>query len=720
MSDPARPRALGSSLARNPDLDIWIRIEPDGTIALRTGKAELGQGIRSAIARIGADELDVSLDRIRVETADSAAGPNELYTVGSMSLEESGNALRQAAAEARQFLLQRAAERLGAPISELEIDDGTIVARGTSRLTDYWQLMGGRRFERRVTGEVRPKDPAHHRWVGRSGPRIDLLSKLRGGAFLHDMALEGMLHARVVHALHAGAQLEAIDLETCRAMPGVVEVIRDGSFVGVVAEREEQAIRAREQLLASARWSKPRGAQSSSDVHADLRARARLSFQVIDGAAVEGPIPAHRPPERARHTLVARYTRPFQMHASIGPSVALAVFEQGQLHVWSHSQGVTVLRFALAEALRMSPDQVRVTHAEGAGCYGHNGADDAALDAALLARAVPGRPIRLQWMRDDEHRLEPYAPACQVDLTASLDAEGRVIDWSHEVLGYTHMGRGLPYGKRSGLRAAWELADPLPPPTPRPRLEPHAGIHRNADPLYVFPNKRVIKHFVADSPLRVSSMRGLGAFGNVFAIESFMDELAEAAAMDPLEFRLRHLRDSRARAVLEAAAARASWRRQRSAGHGQGLAVARYKNSKAYAAIVVDVHVAPDGRLRLERAVIAADAGQIVEPDTLCQQLEGGFIQAASWTLHERVVFDDTGVRNKDWDAYPILRFDEVPELQTVLIDRPDQPFLGAGEATTGPTPAAIANAISHATGVRPRDVPFLRSHSFVLASGFR
>jgi CO/xanthine dehydrogenase Mo-binding subunit len=474
----------------------------------------------------------------------------------------------------------------------------------------------------------------------------------------------------------------------------------------VVAEREEQAVLARERLAASARWEEK--ASLPADAFEDLLARPRQSFPVIDGTPTRDPVSARAETPGAAITLAARYLRPYHMHASIGPSSALAHLDGDRLTIWSHSQGVAVLRHALAPVLGMSPDAIRVIHVEGAGCYGHNGADDAALDAALLARAVPGSPVLVQWMRDDEHAWEPYGPAMVVDLHGSLDPSSRVHDWSHEVYSHTHLGRAIPAQGSSSLVAAWHREPPLPRTRSEPRLEAHAGIHRNADPIYSFPRKRVVKHFVADPPLRVSSTRSLGAYANVFAIESFMDELALAGGRDPLAFRLAHLDDPRGREVLQAAAARAGWRSAGGNGRGQGLAFARYKNAKCYAAVVVDVEVdRASGAIRLLRAVIAADAGEVVDPDGLVNQLEGGFIQAASWTLREEVRFDTTRITSRDWESYPILGFAEIPEVETLVLDRPGAPFLGAGEATQGPTPAAIANAVAHATGLRLRRIPF-------------
>jgi nicotinate dehydrogenase subunit B len=701
---------LPPSLQRHPELDMWIRVNADGTVTLFTGKVELGQGVKAAIARLGAEELDVTLDRVRVQTADTAHGLDELFTAGSGSMEESGAAMRQAAAEARQHLLELAAQQLGVPAPQLQVADGTIGAPGTNHRITYWQLLGGQKFARQVTGRVQPKRPAAYQIVGRAGARFDLPALVTGTArFVQDFTRPGLLHARVVRPPSPGAQLESLDEAPVRRMPGVVAVVRDGSFLGVVAAREEQAVNAMAVLRERAQWSEQETLPSMTDVHTWLLAQPARSFPVVDGVAVDAPVPPIEVLEGAAQTLRATYTRPYHMHASIGPSAAVAEWSAGALTVWTHSQGVYLLRSALAQALGIEADTVRVAHVEGPGCYGHNGADDAALDAALLARAVPGRPVRLQWMREDEHAWEPYGPAMVVKIQASLDDSGRLLDWNHDVWSNTHMARALPYGDHSGLLAAWHRAAPLPRPQPFPMRAYHAGIHRNADPLYAVPQRRIVKHFVENTPLRVSSTRSLGAYANVFAIESFIDELAHAARVDPLEFRLRHLDDARARAVLSAAAERAGWtRRHGEFGRGRGIGFARYKNQKCYAAVVADVHVdLATAEISVERAVIAADAGQIIDPSGLANQLEGGVIQSASWTLKEQVVFDRTRVTSIDWESYPILKLSEAPEIETVLLDQPGEPALGSGEATQGPTAGAIANAVFDAIGVRLRQIPF-------------
>ncbi len=407
----------------------------------------------------------------------------------------------------------------------------------------------------------------------------------------------------------------------------------------------------------------------------------------------------------------ATYHKPYFMHGSIGPSAAVAQVEGDKVTVWTHSQTIFNLRDVVSQVLRIKPEQVRCIHMENAGCYGHNAADDAGLDAALLARAVPGKPVRVQWMRHDEHQWEPYGSAMVMKMQASLDGEGNVIAWNHDVYSTSHGTRPRGRGKTTEMSAGWFLAEPFPRSPAEPSGGRHSGEFRNADPLYAFPARRVVSRFVADMPLRVSSTRGLGAWGNVFAIESFMDELAVAAKIDPVEFRLKHMKDERARDVIKLAAEKAGWKpgpAVRGDGKGRGFAFAQYKNIMGYTAMVVDVEVdRASGKISLKHAWIAADSGQVINPDGLINQLDGGFIQSASWTLKEQVEFDGTRVTSADWSGYPILTFEEVPEIETFLIQRQDKPPLGSGEVTQGPTGAAIANAVYNAIGIRLREAPF-------------
>jgi len=721
-ADESRVRRVSSSLERNPELDTWLRIHADGTVTIRTGKAELGQGLRTAIARLCAEELEVALDQVHVDTADTSQGPMEFMTVGSMSMEDSGTAVRQVCAEARHHMLERAAKQLGIPVTSLRVEAGEIFV-GNARKTSYAEVMAGARFEARVSGEIGAKSPDRYVYVGKPGTRIDLREKLTSGAFLHDLTLDHMLHARVLRPPSYHACLLSLDVEAIRAREEVTAVVRDGSFVAVVSECEASLVALMGELADRASWAETSTLPDSSRLDEFLANEPCESFPVVAGVAVDPETTGPRPPTElpagaeahAGVLLSASYLKPYYMHASIGPSVALAHWTGTDLTVWSHSQGVAILRLALAAQLELDRRHIRVIHVAGAGCYGHNGADDAAYEAARIAIALPGRPIRLQWSREEEHTWEPYSPAALVSLSARIGSDGRISAWRHGTRSNTHMGRAFPAGAGySNFVADWSREAACAPIPAQPRLEHHAGIHRNAEPYYDFGTVEITKHFVRHAPLRVSSTRALGAFANVFAIESFIDELASAAGLDPVELRLRHLTDARARDVLEAVQRHAQKFAELAAPpqgfrRGIGFAFARYKNVKTYAAIAVALQVEPSrGTIRLERAVIAADAGQVIDPDGLTNQLEGGFIQAASWTLEEAVRFDRTRIQSRDWDSYPILRFDQVPDVETVLIDRPGAAILGAGEATQGPTPAAIANAVFAATGARLRELPFV------------
>ena len=694
----AQQANLPGSLNNNRMLDAWLRINPDGSATVFTGKVELGQGIVTALAQIAAEELDLPLARITMISGDTGQTPNEGQTAGSQSIEASGTALRMAGAEARAILVDLAAKRLAAPADTLKVADGVISAPDGRRVS-YAELAGEADLHREATAKVAPKPPAAHTIVGKSVLRRDIPAKVTGGAaYVQDVRLPGMLHGRVVRPPRYGAKLESFDEAAVKALPGVVAVARDGSFLGVIATREEQAIKARDALKRSARWSGGEELPDPANIYERL-----LSLSMEDKVISDKQAPL---PEGATR-IEATYHRPYMAHASIGPSCALAQLENGKLTVWTHTQGVFPLRATMAKALDMQPSAIRCIHVEGSGCYGHNAADDVALDAALLARAAPGKPVRVQLMRDDEFMWEPYGPAMVMRAGAALK-DGRIVDWSYDVWSNTHgMRPGAPDGVN--LLAAWYLEKPKQPAPPRGAPQPAGAGDRNAIPLYDLPRQRITSHLIKEMPLRVSALRTLGAYANVFAIESFMDELAAAAGADPVEFRLAHLKDPRAKAVIEAAAKAAGWKagRNGTGSSGRGIAFAKYKTLATYVAVVVDLEVDPEsGRIKVPRAYAAADAGLIINPDGLTNQIEGGIVQSTSWTLHEQVRFDKSGIRSRSWDSYPILTIQEAPTVSTVLIDRPSEHSLGAGEASQGPTVAAIANAFTAATGKRIRELP--------------
>lgn len=698
------------SLIRNPDLDSWIKICADGAITIATGKAELGQKIKIAIATIAAEELDVDPARITVQSADTLLSPDEQYAGGSNSMEESGNAVRQAMVHARRILFDLAAAQLDENPENLIVDDGAISGRANDKRVTYWDLMGDKSFNYQITEDLAAKDPALYRIIGKPIASSGFEGLVTGTTpFVHDMSLPGMVHARAIRPPNYLAKLVHVDDAPVRALAGVIDIIRDGHFLAVAAEREEQAVWAAAKLRSLAQWDTSARLNASTDIFEQLNSNPRQSLLVEDGLPTDAPIPPSEVPSDLPVSLSASYLKPYLMHGSMAPSAAIAHFTNAdRLTVWSHTQGAYPLRSALADVLAMDENTIQVKHAPGPGCYGHNAAEDVALDAALVARALIGRPVLLKWEREDEHAWEPYGSAMRMDMKAGLDRAGKIAYWSHDSYSDTQVARPNGHGDVSQLMPAWHLETPVPAPAKKPSRGPHAGIHRNADPIYAFSNKRIVKHLVSDLPLRVSALRGLAAYANIFALESFMDELADAQDTDPLDFRLMHLEEPRAKAVLEAVAAKANWRgRDKTAGGGHGLAVAQYKNQKCYAAVYVNLTVEDTGEIRLNRALIAADAGQIVDPDGVRSQLEGGLIQSASWSLKEEVTFDSAGITSRDWETYPILEFADVPEIETVLIDRPNEPFLGSGEATMGPTVAAIGNAVYDAVGIRLRKTPF-------------
>jgi CO/xanthine dehydrogenase Mo-binding subunit len=683
-------------------LDSWLAIGADDSITVFCGKVELGTGVSTALRQIVAEELDVPFERITWIQGDSDRTVDQGSTVGSQSVKRGGAQLRQAAAEARAALVELAAAKLGAPAASLVVADGAIAVRGAAgRKARFGELIGGKRFERAVTGSAPTKSPRDYQVVGKPIRRAELPAKMTGRhTYVHDVRVDGMLHARVVRPASIGARLSSVDDGGLREIPGA-RVVRKGDFLAVVADREDDAIRGAGAIRAV--WSESATLPDMASLHESLMKIPATDRVVTDAGDVPAKIAgAHR-------TVRARYTWPFQMHASIGPSCAVADVKGNAATVWSSTQGAHTLKGAIAHLLGMEPDAVHVIWTEGSGCYGHNGSDDAAADAALISQLV-GRPVRVQWMRADEHGWEPKGAAMIMDVSGGVDEDGRIAGWDYAVWTPTHSSRP------SAQSAASFIAAQLTGTTPSSRGS--LGGERNARHTYMVPATRVVAHLLQSAPLRTSSLRGLGSPQNSFANESFMDELAAAARADPVEFRLRHLTDPRAIAVVNAAARLAKWERRAprapAAGAvggvstGRGFAFVQYEGTEAYVAAAVDVEVDPAAHaVRVKRVCVAHDCGLIVNPDGLRNQIEGNVIQGISRTLKEVVTFDHSRVTSLDWRSYPILTFAEAPDsIDIELIDHPEAPSVGAGEAATSPMPGAIANAIYDATGVRLRSAP--------------
>ncbi|MDO9357049.1 MAG: molybdopterin-dependent oxidoreductase [Solirubrobacteraceae bacterium] len=683
---------LPANLALNPRLNRWVSIDGPDVITVRTGKVELGQGAVTAIAAIAAKELGVDLARIRMQPADTDTSPDEGYTAGSFSVEHGGAAMRWACALVRELFAQRAQTVLGG--SDIVVQSGIFTRAQSNEGVSYWDLAPDVDLDQSTADLPQPRMLGGTIDLGLL-QRLDLAAKLTGAAFIQDMSLPGMHYGRVLRGTHPRDRLVSFDKHKVAALPGVVTVVVDGSFMGVVARRDEQALRAIDVAARTAQWRRNAELPETADTHDWIAALTPRSTTFL---ADDGPEPA------AAHRHHAAYSRGFIAHASIGPSCAVAVWDADHVTVWSHSQGIHPLRGALARALHLTNDSVRVIHAQGAGCYGHNGADDVALDAALLARAAKV-PVMCQWTRTDELSWSPFGAAMRIELDGAIDAEGNVVEWRHAVWSPPHLARP-GFGDGVNLLAAQQIDPPHPPGPPNEAPRPYGGGDRNAVPLYNLGKRSITHHLLPQGPLRSSALRSLGAHCNVFAIESFMDELAAMAGIDPVEFRLRHLDEPRAEAVIRAAAELSRWNAadQGGEGIGRGIGFSRYKNHGAYYAAVATVEVTDV--ITIKDVYGALDAGEIIHRDGTLNQVEGGVIQAASWTLKEQVSWTRDGFAVRSWDDYPILKFSEIPRIQTTIIERPGEAALGAGECAAGPVAAAIGNAIAHALGVRGRDMP--------------
>jgi nicotinate dehydrogenase subunit B len=697
---PGADRFLGKPLA--PDaVDSFLAVHADGSVTIFVGKVDIGTGGRIAMRQLVGEELDIPLERIAMIEGDTALTPNQGATAGSYGIARGGTQLRQAAATARQALLAQAAQRLGRPAGDLEIADGVVRTRDGSASVGYGELIGDRTFNLKVDSKAPLKSPERFRFIGKPLPRPDLPAKVTGHhRYLHDFTLPGMLHARVIRPPALGATLVSVD-ESSIASIGGARVVRIQSFLAVVAEREWDTVRAARAL--QTKWTAGTGLPDYTKEFESMRASPVVRDQEI---AKRGDLSALTAPAAGTRTLAASYRWPIQTHGSIGPSCGVADVRADRATVWSSSQSTHNFQATCARLLGLERDRVRVIYLDGAGSYGPNGADDAAAESALLSKTL-GRPVRVQWSRQEEHGLDPKGPAQLLELRAAVDADGGVAAW--ETQAWLPLATAnLPNIPLLALDAAGI------PQTPGRST---GLIYQNVDPPYTLPNVHAVVHWIPDAPLRTSAIRAPGKVANTFAVESFVDEIAALARVDPIEFRLRRLTNPRGVEVLRRLAARMGWQPRPSPRQanpkaavlrGRGIAYVHYKHEETLVAMGMEVAVErATGRIRVTRVVCAQDCGLMINPDCVQSQLEGNIIQTLSRTLHEEVVYDGERVTTVDWTSYPILTFPEVPALEFELIQRLDQPPLGVGEAASTPVPAALGNAVFDATGVRLRTVPF-------------
>ncbi|MFC5496263.1 molybdopterin cofactor-binding domain-containing protein [Caenimonas terrae] len=688
---------LPASLAAQPDPGLWIGFETPGRVTVRTGKVELGQGILTALSQLVADGLGVAPAQVDMRSASTHRWPNEGFTVGSLSLEQSGPVMCTLGAVLRWRLLQAAARALDLPFGELEVRGGEVRHGGRPTGWSYWR-DGAALLAIPIGADDRMAPAQAGGSVGEALPRTDLRAKFGGGAFLHDMVLPGMQHAVALRLPVRGARIAGFDAERFAARTPA-QWVRRGDFLGCVAPTQRAARSALEVLRTCVGWDAPPLPAVDEATPAWLaRQPAVQTIIEPEGAGEPAAGPAYE----------ATWTRPFIAHASIGLSCGVAWLQGEVLQVWTHSQGIFPLRDQIARVLALAPDSVHVQHVPGSGCYGHNGADDAALDAALVATALPGTPIRVQWSREEELREGPLGAPMAVRIRAALDGQGRIARWNTHVLSTSHNMRpgvgGTPNLLAApALDARFERTQDIDVPQDR-----GGGATRNAQPLYQV-GQRSLSLGLATTHVRTSALRALGAFANVFAIEGMMDELAQRAGCDPAQFRLSHLQDQRAVAVLRQVLAMCDWHGPGAAGDAltRGIGLARYKGRGAWCAVVAEV--ALEQEVQVRRVWCAADVGLVVNPDGVRNQLDGGIVQAVSWTTLESVRFEGGRPVALGWEGYRVLRFSEVPAIATQLVGAHDNPSLGAGEASQGPTAAAIANAVSVAVGQRVTDLPISR-----------
>ncbi|MES1260879.1 MAG: molybdopterin cofactor-binding domain-containing protein [Acidobacteriota bacterium] len=675
-------------------IDSFLAIHPDGSVTLYTSKVDVGTGMRIAIPQMAAEELGVPVERIELVEGDTALTADTGGTGGSTGLTRGGTEIRQAAATARMALLSLAADKLGRPASELTITDGQVRPVSGGNGIGIGDLFGGKTFELKPDPKAPLRPPASYKVVGKPLPRPDVPGKCTGKTvYLQDFVLPGMLHGRVIRPPAIGARLLSVEEASIQGIPGV-RIVRIGSFLGVVASDEWAAVRAARELKAN--WSEWQGLPGSDGLEQHLRRSALERDQTLvnrgdSAAALPG----------AAKQLAATYWWPLQSHASLAPSCAVADVRPDGATIWSSTQSTHGLRNTLAKVFGLPVAKTRVIFLPGAGSYGGNGNDDAAADAVLLSKTV-GHPVRVQWMRHDEHGWDPKGPAQLLDVRGGLDEQGRIVAWETEMwLPASVPGnRAYPAADAAGI--------------PQDHGQGAGQISQNGDAPYAIPNQKVTVHWLKESPLRLSNLRAPGKIGNPFAVECFTDELAAAARVDPLAFRLRALDDPRAAAVMQRAAEMIGWQPRPSPnpqkGAGRGLAYVRYKQAENYVAIAMEVAVdRATGRIGIRRVTCAHDCGLIVNPDALRNQIEGCILQTLSRTLHEEVKFDRARVTTVDWAGYPILTFPEAPTIEVSLLNHPELPLLGAGEAATAPVAAALGNAIFDATGVRLRAAPFTR-----------
>lgn len=685
---------LPVSMKRAGKVNSWLEILADGRIRVFSGKVELGQGIRTAVRQVAAEELDMELEKVEVYLAETGVTPNEGYTAASASIKNSAMSVRYAAATARKLILSLASEKLNEAIDNLTLLNGIIRSKGSKKSLTIQELLNGTQIETEVTFPILVKSKKEYKYVGKAIPRMDIPKIVSGELiYIQDLRFPDMVHARVVRPPNYKSKLLSIDDSQLKnSVAGVIKTVVNGNFVGVITESEFQSIKAEQFLKKHTKWSIPEIFPKNEKLYYYIRQIADAPKIIRNDGNVKEEF-------GKRQTFTSTFTKPYIKHGSVGPACAIAMYDREILHIWSHSQGIYPLREAIASMLQMDKEKIHIVGVPGAGCFGHSTADDAAADASLLALAYPGKHIRVQWSHNDEFSFDPYGSAIIAVVEACLDNSGKIQAWKSSIWTDSHSTR--PNKDGGTLLAARYLKNPIEMQS-KGYL---AGGHRNGTPYYNIPHLQLNAHYF-DGPLRVSSLRSLGAFANIFAIESFMDELAEKAGKDVLDFRLEHLDDKRALDIIHKVKD-LTISENIDEGEGIGYGFMRYKNTDAYASVAAKASIdLVNGHVSIIKLWAAVDVGEVINMDGIKNQIEGGMIQAASWTLKEQVMFNDVKVTSTDWSSYPVFRYSDTPEVEVAVINRPNLPAIGGGEVVLPPTSAAIANAVYKACGKRIYDLP--------------
>ena len=699
----------GTSIQSYNFVSDWI-IFDNNMIQVLTGKIDIGQHISTTLALIASRELDINIKKIEVVNVKTNLSPNEGFTAGSLSVSQSGTALKSATITFRNSFIEYICSKYNVKLEDINLENGIAKILGTNIYFSYWDFAKLDNFKNII---ILPLIPIRLIEPNLSNSRNEnkLINNIVTGKyrFIHDLDFPNMLHARMVRPPNYFSKVKSLDQKLISKIESLnINIIVKGSFIAVVGGDEYEVIKSAKRIAISCTWDLLEDLEVK-DINEMLLKNDKDTLLVKRGGeAFHEEIPKNKfYNEKEFITLNSTYSKPYIMHGSIGPSAACSIYQDNKFKIFTHSQGIYQTRSAISEALKVDENNIEINFMPGAGCYGHNGADDAAYEAAVISETLPGKYILLKWTREEEHCWEPYGSAALSVVKGSLDLKGNIVYWAHETFADTFLSRPTK-GSADNLLSFKYLNNNFNKKRNKPNTAPHMGIHRNLDPLYNFKNTRLVKNLVHNLPLRTSALRGLGAFGNVFAIESFLNELAEVAKIDPITFRLNHLEDIRAKEVLLDLQKQLS-NTPLGINNTRGIAFARYKNSAAYCAVGVEINVTDDVEIKLINSWISIDAGEVVYEEGVTSQIEGGFIQAASWTLYEDVQYDTKSILSTDWDNYKIIGFDNIPKININIIDKKGFPFLGVGEVVAGPVSAAIANALYECLGVRTRHLPLTK-----------